>query len=143
MVVPHFPELVSAEARMEPVLCGTLVAQQGSSHHHQLEIPTPPSHAIPISKPNVPRHVMEQLRPRGQAQGTVSTCRHTSGTSSPSPSASSRVLPAGAAGLSQHTRERRSGSDPALPGSAEPQGSTRHSAGARPQLLAAAAAAPV
>lgn len=51
-LVPDFPKLISVEARTEPVLCGTSVSQQGSSHHHQLEIPTPPSHTIPISKAN-------------------------------------------------------------------------------------------
>lgn len=53
MVVPGCQifksKLISAEARMEPVLCGT---QQGSSHHHQLEIPTPLSQTIPVSKTN-------------------------------------------------------------------------------------------
>lgn len=53
MVVPGCQifksQLISAEARMEPVLCGT---QQGSSHHHQLEIPTPLSQTIPVSKTN-------------------------------------------------------------------------------------------
>lgn len=56
MVVPGCQifktKLISAEARMQPVLCGTLVSQQGSSHQHQLEIPTPLSQTMPISKTN-------------------------------------------------------------------------------------------
>lgn len=55
---------------MEPVLCGTLVSQQGSSHHHQLEIPTLPSQTIPISKTNraQARHATAEALQAGSGQ---------------------------------------------------------------------------